>query len=256
MDAETLANLAIPVTFVLLAILERAAPARPLPRVSGWKLKGVGFFLLTGLLSALAPLLWTDWMMSHRLLDLSRLGTVGGAALAFFVFELIGYAVHRAMHDTAIWRIHQMHHSAERVDMFGATYFHPAEIVITALVGSVASVLLLGVTVGAGALAGYAMVFCALLQHANVRTPRWLGYLVQRPEAHSLHHARGVHRYNYANLPIVDMLFGTFRNPSHFETEAGFWDGASRQVGAMLALRDVSGDRGPALEIEPARRAA
>ena len=53
----------------------------------------------------------------------------------------------------------------------------------------------------------------AIFQHANVRTPRWLGYFVQRPESHSLHHERGVHRDNYSDLPVFDMLFGTFRNP-------------------------------------------
>ena len=73
----------------------------------------------------------------------------------------------------------------------------------------------------------------------NVRTPRWIGYLLQRPESHSIHHERGVHAYNYADFAPIDMLFGTFRNPQDFVEECGFWDGASRQVGAMLAGRDV-----------------
>jgi sterol desaturase/sphingolipid hydroxylase (fatty acid hydroxylase superfamily) len=100
--------------------------------------------------------------------------------------------------------------------------------------------MVLGVGAGAAALAGLAAVVCAMFQHANLRTPRWLGYLVQRPETHSLHHQRGVHAGNYASLPIWDLLFGTFRDAEDFATEAGFYDGASRRVGAMLVGIDVS----------------
>jgi sterol desaturase/sphingolipid hydroxylase (fatty acid hydroxylase superfamily) len=79
-----------------------------------------------------------------------------------------------------------------------------------------------------------------VLQHANVRTPRWLGYVVQRPESHSRHHARGVHAGNYSDLPIFDLLFGTFDNPPAFAKRAGFYDGASARVAEMLSFRDVA----------------
>jgi hypothetical protein len=36
------------------------------------------------------------------------------------------------------------------------------------------------------------------------------------------------------------MLFGTFKNAERFEPETGFYDGASRRIGAMLMFRDVS----------------
>jgi len=91
----------------------------------------------------------------------------------------------------------------------------------------------------AAALGGYLGFFYAMFQHLNIRTPRWLGYLIQRPEAHSVHHGRGIHAYNYGNFPLQDLLLGTFRNPKGFTPEAGFWDGASAQVGAMLLGRDV-----------------
>jgi hypothetical protein len=78
-----------------------------------------------------------------------------------------------------------------------------------------------------------------MFQHLNVKTPRWLGYIVLRPEQHSVHHERGVHAYNYGNLAFMDILFGTFRNPEGFSREQGFWDGASAKVGAMLVGRDV-----------------
>ena len=76
------------------------------------------------------------------------------------------------------------------------------------------------------------------IQHTNVKTPRWLGYIIVRPENHMLHHAREKHHSNYSDLPIVDMLFGTFENPKDPPAEFGFWDGASTRVVDHLLCRD------------------
>ena len=65
-----------------------------------------------------------------------------------------------------------------------------------------------------------------------------------------MHHRLGVHYYNFADLPLWDMLFGTFRNPRQFLGECGFDAGADRRLPAMLAFADVnaplygSGNRG------------
>lgn len=140
-----------------------------------------------------------------------------------------------------LWRwFHQMHHSAERVDTFGAFYFSPLDMVGWTFLGSFALTVIVGVTAEAATLFLLATLFLGIFQHANIATPRWLGYLVQRPESHSVHHARGVHRYNYSDLPLFDLLFGTFRNPRGFAPEAGFHDGASARIPEMLIGRDVS----------------
>jgi sterol desaturase/sphingolipid hydroxylase (fatty acid hydroxylase superfamily) len=76
----------------------------------------------------------------------------------------------------------------------------------------------------------------------NVRTPRWLGYFIQRPESHTIHHGKGVHRFNYSDLPVFDMVFGTFRNPAGFEMDTGYYDGASARVVDMLLCRDISAE--------------
>jgi len=80
----------------------------------------------------------------------------------------------------------------------------------------------------------------AVFTHANLRTPRWLGFVIQRPEAHAVHHQRGLHGYNYGTLALWDAVFGTYRNPAVRQGEAGFWDGASARMGALLAGADVS----------------
>jgi sterol desaturase/sphingolipid hydroxylase (fatty acid hydroxylase superfamily) len=228
--------------FAAFALLETLRPGRAWPAVRAWRAKGVAFFLLTLILSAAAPLLWDAWLGEHRLFDLTGLGHVGGAAVGFLVFQGVLYFWHRALHGVPfLWRaLHQMHHSAERIDVFGAFYFHPLDIVSFSLAGSTSLVLIAGVTGEAAATASLAATFCAMFQHSNLRTPRWLGYLIQRPESHSVHHQRGAHAGNYGDIALFDLLFGTLKNPERFEGECGFYDGASRRLGAMLIGRDVS----------------
>ena len=241
MNLETLALLSFPSIFVVLLVAERIWPARPLPKVAWWRAKGAAFFVAMMAIASFAPLLWADFVYAHRLMDLDWLGVAGGAALAFVVLQLVQYGWHRLMHGWApLWRLfHQMHHSAERLDVIGGVYFHPLDVVGFAFVQT-AVPLALGVRIESVLVAGMIATFYGLFQHTNVRTPRWLGYFIQRPESHSVHHARGVHAYNYADLPIWDLVFGTFRNPERFEVEAGYWDGASAKVGAMLVAQDVS----------------
>jgi sterol desaturase/sphingolipid hydroxylase (fatty acid hydroxylase superfamily) len=247
MNLELIVTLAVPLTFIGFAVLERLMPARPLPKISWWRSKGVFFFVLTSLIGMLAPLLWAETIQAYRIMDLEWLGAIGGGLLAFAGYQLAQYWWHRAMHNTDfLWRwFHQMHHSAERHDIFGAAYFHPFDVVGFAFVQTSVP-LMIGVSLEAALLAGYLGAFYAYFQHTNVRTPRWLGYFIERPESHSVHHGRGVHRYNYADLPLWDLVFGTFVNPERFETETGFYDGASKLVVPMLLGRDVNAEEAEA----------
>ncbi len=254
--------LTIVTAFAAIAVLERLGSGRRFPKTGvGWPLRGLAFLTLTVVLSSRFPLLWDEWLYAHQLYDARSLGTWGGGAIGFLVFEGLLYVWHRALHSVPwLWRFHQMHHSAERVDIFGANFFHPVDVAGFALVTSVALVLVVGVSAEAAVVAGLAAVFANFFQHANVRTPRWLGYLIQRPESHSVHHERGLHAYNYSDLPIFDILCGTFRNPDRWQGEAGFWDGASTRLGALLLGRDVTRTRGvettPATETPARARAA
>jgi len=168
----------------------------------------------------------------------------GGAAAGILLYELAHYWYHRAAHSwTWLWRLgHQMHHSAESLDAFGAYYLHPIDAALFTTWAVMVFYPLLGLTPEAGAIAAAFLAFNAAFQHANIRTPHWVGTIVQRPESHAIHHGRGVHAYNYADLPFWDMIFGTYRNPRADEEPraAGFYDGASSRIGAMLAFQDVA----------------
>jgi sterol desaturase/sphingolipid hydroxylase (fatty acid hydroxylase superfamily) len=250
-----LVTLLVVLTFAVLALLDLRGGARRFPPISRWKVKGVVFFFLTVAVSTAAPLSWDEWLAAHQLVDASGLGHVGGAIVGLLVLQLGIYTWHRILHRVPFlfrW-FHQMHHSAERVDVFGAFYFHPLDMVGFALVGSLSLVLVLGVTAPAAMAASFMASFCSLFQHANLRTPRWLGYIIQRPESHSIHHQRGVHAFNYGDIALWDIVFGTFQNPRSFDAAAGYYDGASRRVAAMLVGRDVT--QGPATD-EPIRATA
>ncbi|MES2959318.1 MAG: ScyD/ScyE family protein [Pseudomonadota bacterium] len=238
-----------PVSLTVLALygaligLEVLFPARALPPVRGWRTRALLVFAVYFFLSSYLPLLWSETLAKYRLFNLETVHPAVGAGIALLVYEFLVYWWHRAMHHTNwLWRsFHQMHHSAERVDSFGAFYFSPLDIVGWTVLGSLTLTLGVGLSAQAVSWFLYATTFLGVFQHTNIRTPQWLGYIVQRPESHSLHHARGIHRHNYSDLPLWDIVFGSFHNPKYFAAEAGFHDGASAKIPQMLLFRDVAG---------------
>ena len=132
-------------------LLELVASGRSFPEVTGWRLKGANFMLLYFALGTYAPLFWDGWLGEHRLLAGDQLPLWAQLVLGFLALEFGIYAWHRTMHNTPfLWRwFHQMHHSAERVDIWGALYFHPFDTLGFTFVGSL--MLVLGVGIGAEA---------------------------------------------------------------------------------------------------------
>jgi len=243
MSAIDLFGLLVPVTYLVMLGIESLAPARQFPDIPWWRLKGFLFLTVQGLIATLTPLVIPEpWLERHRLIDLTGLGVVWGAALGYFVLSLVNYIWHRSAHTFPVmWRLfHQIHHSPQRMDMSGAALFHPFETIAFLTIATVLTTLVLGLDPVAAAATGYIAAFYGYFQHMNIRTPQWLGYVIQRPEAHCVHHQRDVHAYNYGDLPIWDMLLGTFRNPATFEGAVGFDKPATDRFGAMLAFADVN----------------
>jgi sterol desaturase/sphingolipid hydroxylase (fatty acid hydroxylase superfamily) len=246
METVDIVGLLAPVTYFAFLVTERLWPARDFPERRGWQWIGIVFLALVGTISTVVPLLIpADWLAAHRWLDGTKLGVVGGTLVGFVVAEGFVYAYHRAAHRVGfMWRaFHQLHHSPRRVDIPGSVLFHPLEMLNQTLILTFATVIVLGLEPLAAALIGYLFAFYGYFQHWNVRTPRWLGYVIQRPESHCVHHRLGVHYYNFADLPLWDILFGTFRNPRQFIGECGFEAGADRRVAAMLGFADVNAPR-------------
>ncbi|HRH57291.1 MAG TPA: sterol desaturase family protein, partial [Chitinophagales bacterium] len=214
--------------FLCLLIAEELFPGRTLPKIKFWRLKGLTAFVIYFFLSSYLPLIWNVYLAKYQIFDMKNLGDYWGAVVALLIYEFGVYIWHRSMHKSQLlWRIfHQMHHSAERVDTYGAFFFSPMDMLGFTFLTSLAMVWIGGFTPQATIYAIYGATFLAVIQHTNIKTPQWMGYIFQRPESHSLHHAKGIHAFNYSDLPIFDIILGTFRNPKEFAIDTGFYNGA------------------------------
>lgn len=237
--------MSIPVVTVLVALLmmaaERRWPDHALPTVPGW-LRRV---LLVDLAQVLVVVAWgvacEPWLTRLRPPTAAGLGPVGGSVLGYLVATFFYYWWHRLRHEVpALWRgLHQLHHSPRRLEVLTSFYKHPLEIAANM---AFSAALLYGVLgLAPVQVAGVALLATSseLFYHCNIRTPRWLGWFIQRPEMHKLHHGAGMHACNYGDLPLWDRLFGTHANPATFDAPCGFGDDELR-LGEMLAFRDVS----------------
>lgn len=235
-------SLGIITLYIILMLWEAFFPARKLPEIPYWKIKGVMSFFLFFYLSSYLPLLYASWLPSAQLIDLTSMNVGLAATIGVLIYELGMYVWHRSMHkNNALWRaFHQMHHSAERLDTFGAFYFSPLDMIGFTLLGTLCFSFIVGIPPQSITIMLLVTNFFSIFQHANIRTPEWVGYIVQRPESHAVHHAKGIHAFNYSDLPLFDILFGTFRNPREYVKETGFYHGASARVGEMLMFQDVS----------------
>jgi sterol desaturase/sphingolipid hydroxylase (fatty acid hydroxylase superfamily) len=239
-----IASLIVMAAAVLIAVFEFLCPARHFESVPHWRLKCILFMPLLIVIGSGGPMMVARLLPEWTLFPGARLGTAAGALLGIAASELVVYWMHRLHHRVAfLWRwVHQLHHSAECVDVYGAAYFHPLEVLEGAIVGMIFFSVVLGLNPEASGLAVLWQAFTGVFQHGNFNTPRWLGYLIQRPEQHCVHHERGVHDFNFANLPLWDLVFGTFQNPRTWQGEAGFYAGGSARLWAMIRGQDISSE--------------
>src|SRR5512139_1512079 len=235
MSLDELTLVALVASFALFMLVEAIWPAqRAMPKIRYWRLIGLAGFTLTMLVNALAPLVILPWFAGIHAIDLSGWGN--WAALPTVVLTtFFTYWSHRIQHRfDLLWRLgHQLHHGVARVDVASAFIFHPVDAFVQVFWTLLASVLL-GVTPIAGAIAGVLGAWIALYQHWNINTPRWTNWLIQRPEAHMLHHEFDVHARNFGDMPVWDMLFGTYENPVRSDAiRVGFEPERSRRWIAM-----------------------
>jgi sterol desaturase/sphingolipid hydroxylase (fatty acid hydroxylase superfamily) len=226
---------------LVMMLVEARSPGRNWPRVPGWWARALALNAGQAAVAVAAGWAWDGWMAARRPWSADALGPVGGAVVGYVAMTFVYYWWHRWRHESPLlWRVfHQVHHSPQRIEILTSFYKHPAEVLANGILSSAIVYMVVGLgpeaAVGAVALSGLA----ELVYHWNVRTPHWLGYVVQRPESHCVHHQAGVHSSNYSDLPMWDMLFGTFRNPRRFDSRCGFGEDEHR-LGAMLAGVDLT----------------
>ncbi|HEY1091382.1 MAG TPA: sterol desaturase family protein [Burkholderiaceae bacterium] len=240
------AALIVGATLLFFAV-ERIRPGRELPHVRGWHLRAVLLNLLQLALIGVGGLAWNRYFREHSLLALGHWQSpLAEGAFYWVVGTFVFYWWHRLRHAKGFWlALHQVHHSPSRIELLTSFYKHPLEIVADSMLTG----FLIYCVFGGSALAGaWTSLFGAVgeyFYHSNIRTPKWLGYLVQRPEHHSIHHQLGVHRYNFGDLTIWDRLFGTFKEADAFAERCGFPGRNEERFAEMLCFKDVYGSRAP-----------
>ncbi len=207
-----------------------------------WWRRALAFNLGQFAIAWVAGQTWEKTWADHRFWRLEELDVASQTLIGYATITFVYYWWHRWRHRSPfLWRwIHQLHHSPARIEVITSFYKHPLEILLNSWLST--AILYFGVGVGPEA-AAYAVLLTGIAElfyHWNVRTPYWIGFLIQRPESHCVHHQKGLHAYNYGDLPLWDMLFGTFRNPRRWQEECGFDGDAEQRVLTLLRGREVS----------------
>jgi sterol desaturase/sphingolipid hydroxylase (fatty acid hydroxylase superfamily) len=227
---------------LLMIGVEIIYPRRRWPQVAGWWLRAA---LLNGAqvgMVYLAGIGWDGWMSECRPWSADWMGDTAGGIVGYLAITFVYYWWHRWRHEVGfLWRwFHQVHHSPQRIEIITSFYKHPFELLANGLLSSAIVYLLVGLGPKAAANAVLISGLAELFYHWNVPTPYWLGYVVQRPESHCIHHQEGVHSYNYGDLPLWDMLFGTFCNPQRWHPPCGFGADGEPRLLAMLAGKEIA----------------
>jgi len=226
----------------LMVAIERLWPGQALPSVRHWGLRlllvnaaQLGIVILVGFI-------WDKWLDRASLFHISdHMGALPSAFVTYFIATFVYYWWHRLRHESSFfWKLcHQLHHSVSRIEVLASFYKHPVEIFINSIIGAVLVYTIMGCSVTAAAWYTAMAAIAEYFYHWNVKTPRWIGWLVQRPESHRVHHQHRHHTQNFADLPIWDMLFGTFYNPEVAPARCGFDRRKEDRVVEMLAFQDV-----------------
>jgi sterol desaturase/sphingolipid hydroxylase (fatty acid hydroxylase superfamily) len=132
--------------------------------------------------------------------------------LCILVADLVQYWTHRAYHETGLWRLHAVHHSAKHMDWMAGSRQHVFEILITRIL-VLAPIYVLGFS--KEVIDAYIVVvgFQAVFNHCNVNVRLGpLRYIIVTPNFHHWHHSQDKEALdtNYAaHFAFLDYLFGT-----------------------------------------------
>lgn len=234
-------SLLIVLAAVAFMTLERLAPGRELPNAPGWYGRALVMTLFQVGITLATSGLWIHLFGTASLFDLRALQSPALEGFAsWFVGTFFFYWWHRIRHMKGWWVLfHQVHHSPARIETITSSYKHPIEILADSALAAAILLPLLGSSIEGSMWFNLFAAIGEFFYHSNFKSPRWLKYVIQTPEMHSLHHELGVHAGNYGDLPIWDRLFGTYRDADAFAPQCGFPRNNERHLVRMLLFQDV-----------------
>ena len=162
-----------------------------------------------------------DWVGVHNFGILNWL-----PELPFWLYVIMGvllmdfvgaYLPHYTEHKVPpLWMVHLVHHSDHKVDTTTANRHHPLESVIR-YVFTLAGVFIIGAPIGIVMLYQSLSLVSTQFNHANIKLPKKLDYLLSfvivSPDMHKIHHHYQLPYTdaNYGNIfSIWDRLLGTY----------------------------------------------
>ena len=229
----------------LLMILERLFPDQPLSPVPGWWKRVVCINLFQLIAVIFGHYTWESLSFHSSIFELQSYSITPfwGGLFAYLINTWIFYWWHYARHEFHfLWRFcHQLHHSASRIETITSFYKHPVEILLDSFIMTCLLYPILGLSKESSIwLSGFS-AFGEYIYHMNIKTPYWMGYFFQRPECHRIHHLRNkrIGGKNFADLPLWDILNGTFENPKERNIPTGFSPDQELKIKEMLQFKEV-----------------
>lgn len=151
--------------------------------------------------------------------------------LSILMLDCIIYWQHRIFHKVPVlWKLHQVHHVDQDIDVTTGSRFHPLEIFLSLMI-KFSAVLLLGVPIVAIIVFEIILNATAMFNHSNIYLPQKLDKLIRlvlvTPDMHRVHHSRIISETNSNfgfNIPLWDRIFSSYiAQPSlgHKEMDIG-----------------------------------
>ncbi|WP_460236951.1 sterol desaturase family protein [Aurantivibrio plasticivorans] len=226
--------------FIFFFMLERLIPKHNHPIARGFTFwwAALGIFCLLWL--RLVFFYWVD--LPNGFLSLEAFNPVVQGFMFYVFYSFGNYWIHRWKHQNSIlWRfVHHLHHSPSHMESRLAFYRHPLEVffntVYLIFLGKV--IFNISPDVLAIALAIEGCLEC--FHHSNIQVPRWmrpLGYVIQLPGMHLVHHEYRLHKFNYAPF-LWDCVFNTVKIPEMWDKQLGFSN--SHDIKSELIFRKPS----------------
>lgn len=241
---QTSPIIAIILSTLFFAAWERISPGRDLPPSKNWYVRAILINSCQLILMAVAGVTWNKYFREHSLTQFGNWeNPILEGLFYWFIGTFVFYWWHRIRHMNGFWVLfHQIHHSPSRIEVLTSFYKHPIEIASDSIVIGFMVYSLFGGSALAGAWYAFFAATGEYFYHANIKTPHWIGYIMQRPEHHSIHHQLGVHKYNYSDLTLWDRMFGTFKDTEDFVSRCGFPKDNETHLTKMLLFKDVYKD--------------
>jgi sterol desaturase/sphingolipid hydroxylase (fatty acid hydroxylase superfamily) len=222
------------VVVLFFDVLERRRPGHPIDRQRDLTLNVMALIIVVIAGEMWKVLLLNSLSALHLpaaayLNDLRLLPSVVKITLGMIIADFCLYWVHRAMHETKLWRTHAFHHSIDALWWLSGSRTSVIHLLLFALPQIVIAYYIFGLSSLEAGVAFSIGVVVNIWIHTNLRVNLGpMEWILITPDFHRIHHgSKGLLHKNLGFvLTVWDRIFGTYVDP--------------RSIGDDVALGAVS----------------